>query len=217
MRTTLTILLSSAALLAVSCANEGPVLSPNQTNDLVAVEAQRTGDARLLAINQVPSPVRLRVRSDTFADGRGIPYENSDYGHKRSPHLSWSGAPETTRSFVVLMEDPDAAEPKPFIHWVIYNIPANVTELRPGVAPEMKLLEFDDKALQGKNSRGSIGYMGPRPPYDSGTHHYHFQVFALSNTLPSNPGMTRDQVLAAIRNNVVASGSIVGEYNAANP
>src|SRR5918994_1653015 len=83
-----------------------------------------------------------------------------------------------TRSYVVMMEDPDVGHDPPFVHWTIYDLPPDVTELREGVPGQPRLL-LPDGALQGRNDRGSTGYFGMRPPKGDPAHHYHVQVFAL--------------------------------------
>jgi Raf kinase inhibitor-like YbhB/YbcL family protein len=153
------------------------------------------------------------VTSPSVASGQAIPLAHADYGEKTSPALQWKGVPATARSLVLLMEDPDAREPKPFVHWILFNLPATVTDLREALPPTPRLPQLDG-ALQGRNSRGSIGYFGPRPPKGDPPHHYHFQLFALDAALSLDPGATRAQILEAMKGHVVASGSLVGTFAA---
>lgn len=169
--------------------------------------------ARRLTMADVPAKATLQVRSTDFARNGTMPREHSDYGQKISPALSWSGAPAGTASFVVLAEDPDAKEPKPFVHWVLYDLPAEHTQLPQAVSPLPRLTSYGG-ALQGRTSRGNIGYFGPRPPTADPAHHYHFQVFALDATLKLDPGATADQVRAAMRGHVLAAGEVVGTFKA---
>src|SRR5688572_29057402 len=81
------------------------------------------------------SDTKIEVKSD-FANGGKLAVEHSADGDNSSPNLNWSGAPEGTKSFVLMMDDPDAATPKPFVHWIMYNIPASVTALREGFPTE---------------------------------------------------------------------------------
>ena len=165
-----------------------------------------------IAINLVEADATLEVTAPDFAAGAAIPVSHSADGHNASPALSWGDAPEGTQSFVVIADDPDAKEPKPFVHWVLFDVPATETGLREGLATDPTLQE-PKGAKQGSNSRGSIGYFGPRPPLEDPAHHYHFQVFALDiATLPVDPGATREQVLAAMDGHVLAKGETIGLY-----
>ena len=147
----------------------------------------------------------------SFADEEMIPVKHGAEGDDASPKLDWSGAPNGTRSVVVIADDPDAAEPKPFVHWVIYDIAATETGLRDGL-PTDPVLQEPKGAKQGTNSKGQTGF-GPRPPLGDPAHHYHFQVFALDvDTLGIDPGSTREEVLAAMEGHVLAEGEIVGLY-----
>ncbi len=148
-----------------------------------------------------------------FAADAAINMKHSADGDNASPELSWNGAPEGTQSFVVISEDPDAAQPKPFVHWLAYDIPAGVTELREGLPTEPSLP--DPKGVkQGANSMGSTGYTGPKPPVEDGAHHYHFQVFALDvPSLDLPPAADRAAVLDAMQAHVLAAGEIVGTFD----
>ena len=154
---------------------------------------------------------QLSVTSSAFRSGEAIPYPYSQYGERFSPALSWDGAPSGTKSFVLIMEDPDAKEPKPYVHWLLYNVPATTTQL-PESMPSALRLDDPRGALQGRNSRGQIGYMGPRPPEGDPPHHYHFQVFALDTQLAVPPGADRDALLAAMSGHVLARGETVGTF-----
>lgn len=160
----------------------------------------------------VQAEQQLDVRSPGFDDGQPIPERFSDYGQGISPPLAWSEGPQGTRSFVILMEDPDAPSPSPYIHWVAYNIPGDVTELRESL-PGRPALQAPVNLLQGRNSNGSIGYFGPRPPGGDGPHSYHFQVFALDTMLDLPPGAARAEVLEAMRGHVLAKGRVIGAFD----
>jgi Raf kinase inhibitor-like YbhB/YbcL family protein len=109
------------------------------------------------------------------------------------------------------MEDPDAKPITPFVHWVAWNIPSSLSHLREGLQEQPRLTE-PEGILQGRTSRGTVGYYGPRPPVGDPPHHYHFQVFALDTMLDVPPGSSRDDVLAAMAGHVLAAGELVGEY-----
>ncbi|MBB5734876.1 Raf kinase inhibitor-like YbhB/YbcL family protein [Xanthomonas arboricola] len=152
----------------------------------------------------------LAVTVPAFANGARMDKRFSDYADGVSPALSWK-AVANAKSYVVIVEDPDAKPITPFVHWVAWNIPANVTRLPEGLQEQMRLTE-PEGVLQGTTSRGSVGYYGPHPPVGDPPHHYHFQVFALDTMLDVKPGATRDQILAAASGHVLAKGETVGTY-----
>ena len=153
----------------------------------------------------------LSVESSAFADSEPIPDTYAAEGQNISPPLRWGAGPAGTRSYVVMMEDPDVAEEPPFVHWLLYNIPANVTALDEAV-PGTPRLKKPDGAMQGANDRGSIGYYGPRPPTEDPPHAYHFQVFALDTMLDVPFGASRAELLDALGGHVLAGGTLVGTY-----
>lgn len=168
-----------------------------------------------IAINLVEADATAPVQSD-FLDGEIIPLAHVAEGDNASPPLTWD-AVEGATSYVVIVDDPDAAEPKPFVHWVIYDIPAAATGLREGLSPD-PVLQEPNGAVQGVNSKGQIGYFGPRPPLGDPAHHYHFQVFALDVlSLNLKPGATRMEVIDAMQGHVLAEGEIVGLYERPGP
>ena len=112
----------------------------------------------------------IRVTSDAFAPGAAIPTRYSGDGDDVSPPLKWSGVPKNTKELALIVEDPDAPQAEPFVHWVIYKIPADATGLAEGV-PAQARLTSSAGAVQGKNSFKRIGYGGPKPPPGHGTHH----------------------------------------------
>jgi Raf kinase inhibitor-like YbhB/YbcL family protein len=165
-----------------------------------------------LAIDQVDAGENIPVTSPAFADGATLPEIFAATGEDISPPLQWEKGPKGTKSYVVIMEDPDAGENPPFVHWLIYNIPANTTHLPKGI-PAVAQLEKPKDALQGVNDRGNIGYFGPKPPPEDSAHHYHFQVFALDKKLNINFGANREELLNAMKGHVLASGRIIATYD----
>lgn len=153
----------------------------------------------------------LRVTSPAFANDARIPETYGAEGQNVSPPLQWSAGPAGTRSYAVLMEDPDVERDPPFVHWLLYNVPADVTSLDEAV-PGAPRLQKPRGALQGRNERGSVGYFGPRPPKSDPPHHYHFQVFALDTVLDLPHGASRAELLAAMRGHVLAQGRVVGTF-----
>jgi Raf kinase inhibitor-like YbhB/YbcL family protein len=135
---------------------------------------------------------------------------HSEYYDGASPRIAWTPI-KGARSYVVIMEDPDARPITPFVHWLAWNIPADHHHLPAGLQEQERLTD-PEGVLQGRTSRGSVGYLGPRPPVGDPPHHYHFQVFALDTLLDVPPGAERDPLLAAMSGHVIASGEAVGTY-----
>ncbi len=175
---------------------------------------ERSASSERLAIRQVDgSTPRVPIESTSFRPAHRIPDTFSAYGDGRSPELHWAGVPPNTESLVLLVEDPDAPQATPWVHWVLYNLPATVDRVPEAVATKSRLDELGG-AMQGRSSAGEIGYYGPRPPKGHGTHHYHFELFALDSRLDLQPGADRDGVVRAMRGHVLACGELVGTYEA---
>ena len=156
-------------------------------------------------------PMSLTIESPAFAPNTAIPARFSDDGEDVSPGLGWSGLPEGTRELALICDDPDAPGAEPWVHWVIYKIPPNATGLPENVAGTETLAD-PSGALQGRNSWNRIGYGGPAPPPRSGVHHYHFKLYALDTVLDARPGLDKKQLLAAMKDHVLAEGELIGTY-----
>lgn len=154
----------------------------------------------------------LSVSSGSFAPGGFIPSENSGYGKNLSPSLTWSEGPPKTRSYVVLVEDPDGAGPEPTLHWLAYDIPASQTSLDSKTRNAVRVKEPEPGFSQGPNDHGGLGWTGPHPPVGDPPHHYHFQVFALDRMSGKRPGSDRATILGALRGHVLAKGEVIGLY-----
>jgi Raf kinase inhibitor-like YbhB/YbcL family protein len=154
----------------------------------------------------------LTVMSTAFAPGEPIPALYSEYEQGVSFPVTWTAGPPGTASYMLIMEDPDAVMPKPFVHRVAWNIPASVMALREGLQ-EADLLTDPPGLRQGVTSRGSVGYLGPRPPAGDPPHTYHLQLFALDSLLEVPlSGADRDQVLMAASGHVLAHGELIGTF-----
>ena len=160
-----------------------------------------TADQIAIANPALKGEMTLKVSSPAFAAGAPIPDDFSAYGKNGSPPLRWGKGPYGTRSFALVLEDPDAPMASPFVHWIMWNIPAGAVAA--GQTPP--------GAVQGKMGAARLGYFGPRPPAGP-AHHYHFQVFALDQT----PSLTSDADLkgleTAMAGHVLASGELVATY-----
>ena len=148
----------------------------------------------------------LTIRSEAFENEGPIPRRFSCDGENVSPPLSWEGAPDGTRSFVLVADDPDAPG-RTFVHWVYYDLPSAVNSLPAGVAPDANPRPG---GTQGENGFGEIGYGGPCPP--GGTHRYFFHVYALDRELGLEPGASKQEVLERARNHVLAQGILMGTF-----
>ena len=147
----------------------------------------------------------LSITSTAFSQGQPIPSDYSCDGMGKSPPLAWSGAPAGTKSFALIMDDPDAPAGT-FVHWVIYNVPASVTALAEALQKDAKLA---DGTVQGLNSTRRPGYAGPCPP--SGTHRYFFKLYAL-DTILDLAAAGKDEVLRAMQGHTLAQGELMGTF-----
>ena len=146
------------------------------------------------------------LSSPAILPGATIPAAYACTGADQSPALAWSNAPQATKSFALIVLDPDAPGGI-FIHWVAYNIPARVISLGPNVT---KTAEIAGGGTQGINGFGHIGYNGPCPPPGK-MHHYHFRLFALDSEL--TPGdNSAEAVESAMKGHVVATAELVGTF-----
>jgi len=152
----------------------------------------------------------ISITSTAFEAGKPIPQKYSGNGEDLSPPLAWSNVPEGTKELALICDDPDAPMGT-WTHWVLYKIPADTQGLLEGV-PREKTLKMPPGAVQGVNSWGSdnIGYRGPKPP--SGTHHYHFKLYALDAPVNLPPGADKKTLLKAIKDHVLADGELIGTY-----
>jgi hypothetical protein len=158
---------------------------------------------------------RLTVTSSVFSDGQTIPMsavfdQMGCTGSNRSPDLAWSDAPPGTKSFAVTMYDPDAPTTVGFVHWVLFDIPANVTSLDGGAGAKR---DAGVGATHGFTDYGFAHYGGPCPPPGDPAHHYHLTVWALDlEKLGVDDTTTYAKFRFIIRGHVLASGEIVGLY-----
>ncbi len=149
----------------------------------------------------------IRLTSTAFSDGTPIPSKYTCSGADVSPPLSWSSVPGGTQSLAVTLIDPDAPG-RPFVHWLIFDLPASATGLQENVAHGKTL---PDGSRQGRNDFNVDGYGGPCPPRGP-AHHYHFTMYAL-NVTGASPGGTREPAFAdAINGHVLATGTLVGTF-----
>jgi Raf kinase inhibitor-like YbhB/YbcL family protein len=149
----------------------------------------------------------MKLTSSAFVHGSAIPSQFTCEGQDISPEISWADAPKETKSFVLVLHDPDAPRANGFYHWVMYNIPPRVERI-PENAPKHATLP--GLGLQGKNDAGKTGYMGPCPP--SGTHRYFFRLYSLRESLDLKPGADYKDVLSAIEGKIIEQTELMGTY-----
>lgn len=150
--------------------------------------------------------MEMRVRSSAFTDGGMIPEKYTCDGEGISPPIVWESVSDNIRSFALICEDPDAPMGT-FTHWVVYDLPSDVTELPEHIPNKDRL---PNGGLQGINSLHKTGYFGPCPP--SGTHRYFFKVYALDKKLDIGPSADKDRLMEAMKGHIVAQGQIMGKY-----
>jgi len=152
----------------------------------------------------------FQLTSSAFAAEGIIPLRHSGRGEDLSPPLVWSAPPDGTKSLALVMDDADAVPVAGFVwdHWVLFNLPADTTNLPEGVPTIAELL---DGSRQGCNSSGGLGYEGPCPPRHR-THRYVFTLYALDRVLGLNPGGTKTELLQAITGHILAQAQLAGRY-----
>ena len=149
----------------------------------------------------------MKIVSPAFAEGTPVPVEHTCEGSGSSPGLAWSEIPVDTRSFALVCDDPDAPRGT-WVHWVLFNLPADAVELAPAVPPAP---ELPSGARQGINDSGNVGYGGPCPPRGR-PHRYFFRLYALDCTLNLAPGVKRPDLDQAMAGHVLADATLMGTF-----
>lgn len=160
------------------------------------------------AANELKKPKSLTVSSTAFGAGSAIPKQYTGDGKDLSPQLKWTAGPAGTKCYALSVEDPDAPGGT-WWHWILVNIPSNVTQLSEG-ASRSKALPVG--CAEGKNDFDKPGYNGPMPPKGQ-NHHYHFKVVALNDNLKLRQGCTKEQYEAAIKGHITGQGELIGTYS----
>lgn len=168
------------------------------------------------AAEAAPKKARLKVQSETIHQGKMMTMEQvfSGFGctgQNISPQLSWSGAPAGTKSYAVMAYDPDAPTGSGWWHWVVFNIPATVTELKLG-AGSTQAAELPKGAVQSRTDFGKPGYGGPCPP-PGRAHRYIFTVYALPvEKLELDENATAAMVGFMINGHAIGEGKLMARY-----
>jgi len=148
----------------------------------------------------------IKIISPAFEDGGLIPAKYTCDGVDVSPPLQWDAVPEGAKSIALICDDPDAPM-RTFVHWVLFNLPAEVKELAENTPSDRTL---PNGAKQGTSDFGKIGYGGPCPP--SGTHRYFFKIYALDAYVDLAAGAKKQQLLKAMEGHIIAQGQLIGKY-----
>ena len=152
----------------------------------------------------------LKLTSTSFAEGGAIPEQHTCEGDELSPHLAWTGAPPGTKSFALIVDDPDAPDPAAprmtWVHWVLYDIPADVAEIVEDADPA----DVPKGCRDGLNDWGRSGYGGPCPPV--GRHRYFHKLYALDTLLGDLKYPKKAQLEKAMKGHVLAEAVLMGTY-----
>jgi Raf kinase inhibitor-like YbhB/YbcL family protein len=154
----------------------------------------------------------LTLTSPAFEHGGEIPTEYTCEGADISPQLLWSGVPAGTKSFALIVDDPDAPDPAApkmtWVHWILYNLPADCSHLPKGVS------QLPPGTGQGLNDWKRTGYGGPCPPI--GRHRYFFKLYALDTRLPDLGNVTKKDLEQAMKGHILAQTELMGTYQKKN-
>jgi Raf kinase inhibitor-like YbhB/YbcL family protein len=157
--------------------------------------------------NQGEGTMSIHLTSERFSDGGTIPRQYTCDGENLSPPLSWTGVPDETQSLALIVDDPDAPSGT-WVHWVIFNLPADLSALPEGVT---MVANSPDLGTQGNNDFRKSGYGGPCPP--AGTaHRYFFKLYALDTRLSLASGATKADLEKAMQGHVLDKGQLIGKY-----
>jgi Raf kinase inhibitor-like YbhB/YbcL family protein len=182
--------IAAIIMLAVACAKQppGPTANPSSASP-----------------TQSAAP-GIKLISSAFTEGQKIPRQYTCDGINISPPLEWTGLPKTAKTIAIIADDPDAPAGD-WVHWVIYNLPADTMGMIENV-PATE--DVKGGGLQGKNDFGKIGYGGPCPP--SGTHRYLFRIYAVDSELALKAGAARTDVEKAMEGHILAQAQLIGTY-----
>ena len=149
----------------------------------------------------------MHLTSSAFGQEQRIPTRYTCEGENISPELVWEDAPPETKTFALILHDPDAPRMNGFTHWMLYNIPSSVTRI-PENVPEGP--RISGLGLHGKNDGGKIGYLGPCPPF--GSHRYFLRLFALSSELDLDPAASAQELQTALHDHIIGQAELMGIY-----
>lgn len=151
--------------------------------------------------------VAMKLTSPAFEHQTKLPIDYSCHGKNIHPPLQVQGVPAAAKSLVLIMSDPDAPQPQPWIHWVLFNISPKMTEINEA-APYNTL----EGAKRGKNTAQTLEYYGACPPQGHGVHHYHFMLYALDTMLDLPEGVSYEMIKQAMQGHIVSQADLIGLY-----
>ncbi|HUA33246.1 MAG TPA: YbhB/YbcL family Raf kinase inhibitor-like protein [Candidatus Binataceae bacterium] len=179
-----------------------------KTNLLISVSLLLALSYFIVTAPRAHAEAGFTLTSTAFTSGSAIPTDNSCSGANTSPSLTWSGTPAGTKSFALIVQDPDAPHGT-FTHWIAFDIPAAASSM-PAAVPHTD--ELVGGGEQGMNSAAKIGYMGPCPPPGK-VHHYHFELYALNSTINLPKGASLRAVQAAMQAHVIGKAELIGTFS----
>lgn len=167
-----------------------------------------------LSVSAAEMEDTITVSSTAFDHHGTVPLKYTAYGDNIAPQLAWSNLPAGTRQLALVMDDPIAPTPQPFVHWVAYNIPADAAELPEALTKDANVTGVAglDGMINGVNGIRQTGYFGPRPPKDGKLHAYHFRIYALDAELQLPAGLNKADLMTALEGHILATGMLMGHY-----
>jgi len=174
------------------------------------------GVAASVCAAQAPSGQSFTLTSTSFKDGEMMQVKNAGndksnpncVGENISPPMTWTNVPAGTKSFALLMYDPEGRQGLGVVHWVAYGIPASVTSFAEG-----EVGKESPKYIGGKGTRGASIYLGPCPPPKTGMHHYTFTLIATDlDPKELKPGLTKDELWTALNGHTKGAAGLVGTF-----
>jgi len=153
----------------------------------------------------------FHLTSPSFDDGRDIPARHTSDGEDVSPALAWTDPPRGTKGFALIVDDPDAPDPRhpkrTWVHWVLYDLPSDARSLEEGASRDT----FPLGAVEGENDWHELGWRGPAPPI--GKHRYYFKLYALDTDLDGlGGGASKQDLENAMMGHILSTATLVGTY-----
>jgi Raf kinase inhibitor-like YbhB/YbcL family protein len=180
------------------------------TLGLSLMEMTRGDVAQEKSVAKETNMSEFNISSTAFKHGEPIPAEYTCTGDDISPALTWTGAPKGTQSFALICDDPDAPA-GPWVHWVLYCIPAKIHAV-PENVPKTDIVGVLHGAKQGINDFRKVGYGGPCPPQGHGVHHYHFKLYALDIMPNLHADASKRKLEEAMQGHILAQTVLIGTF-----
>jgi len=195
---TIASILLPAILLLAACGEDDDT-TPTPTTGAATTPASTAAPT----VAPTASTATLTLTSDAFTNDGTLPVTHSCSGDGTSPALTWTGVPDGTQSFTLIVHDPDAPLAGGFAHWIVTDLPASATSL-PAAVPAGVTIAGGGTQL--------AAFRGACPPVGAAAHHYHFRLYALDTVLGDAAGQTKDTVEAAMQTHILAETDLVGLF-----